>query len=304
MPTSGLIVTDLGKNYSYDPSKTPTNLYFDETNTGGSTSTSVRNDTEGHLEWKDDEGYYQRNRDLGQIFNPDENITLDAIVLRTSGSDKAVKTGAPGADVILQIFEVVGTPVLNDNGTVFGDEAEGRFGSWHAMDDYVDGVTYVPLFLATGGQFPIMDVTSSSNTAGKLRYMRWDLTNDLQLIGGKRYCFVVGFENPVFDSSIALANINPITSQGKNGDPIYLYADPSNKKWWGVRREGNSTYPPTRARGSEPFSEPGEPLNSLLKSESMFDSDRFIHEPVSDGFPSIDTYRTLQFYIETTGSVN
>ena len=299
--TSGLIVTDLGKNYSYDSSKTPANLYFDNTDTGGSTSTSVRNDSEFNLKWNNDEGYYQRNRDLGLIFNPEQNITLDAIVLRTSGSDKAVKTGAPGADVILQIFEVSGTPVLKDNGTVYGDEAIGRFGSWHAMDDYVDGVSYIPLLLATGGQFPTMDVTSSSDTSGKLRYMRWDITENMQLIGGKRYCFVVGFENPTFDCSIALANINPITSQGKNGDPIYLYKDPNGKKWWGVRREGNSTYPPSRALGTYPLSEQGEPLKSQLKSESMFDSDRFNQEPVSNGFPSIDTYRTLQFYIETSG---
>lgn len=300
IPSSELIVTDLGKRYSRDPSKTPVNLYFGETDTGGSTSTSVRNDTADKLEWKDGDGYYQRNRDLGQTFNPNEDMTLDAIVLRTSGSDKAVKTGAPGASVILQIFEVVGTPVLEDNDTVFGDEAEGRFGSWHAMDDYVDGVSYVPLLLATGGQFPIMDVTSSSDTAGKFRYMRWDLVNDMRLAGGKRYCFVVGFENPVFDCSMALANINPIVTQGRNGDPIHLSADPSNKKWWGVRREGNSTYPPTRAPGSEPI----ETLESLLKSESMFDDDRFAHEPVTDGFPSSDTYRTLQFYIETADRAN
>lgn len=300
MLTSGLIVTDLGKTYSFDPSKTPANLYFEKTDKGGNTSTSVRNDTEANLVWNDDQGYYSRNRDLGQIFNPDKNITLDAIVLRTSGSDKAVKTGAPDAYVILQIYEVVGTPIINDNGTAFGDEAEGRFGSWHAMDDYVDGVTYVPLLIATGGQFPIMDVTSSSNTKGKMRYMRWDITNNMKLIGGKRYCFLVGFENPVFDCSMALANINLIRSQGKNGDPIYIFKDPSNMKWWGVRREGNSTYPPTRSPGIEYFSEPDEPLKSQLKSESMFDSNRFINEPASDGFPSIDSYRTLQFYIEIT----
>jgi len=301
--SSGLIVTDLGKSYSYNPEVTPANLYFDDTDKGGNTSTSVRNDSYDNLEWKDDEGYYQRNRDLGMIFNPIENIVLDAIVLRTSGSNKAVKTGAPDAPVIMQIFEVVGTPVLNNNGTGAGDTVEGRYGDCHAMDDYVEGVEYVQLLLATGGTFPIHDVTSSSDDEGKLRFMRWDITNDMQLIGGKRYMFLVGFENPIYDCSIALANINPISDQSDNGDNVYLYTDCAGEKWWGVRREGNSTYPPTRAPGSDPVPEPGEPLRSQLKTESMFENDRLINpddDPVSDGFPSIDTYRTLQFYIETT----
>jgi len=301
--SSGLIVTDLGKDYSYNPEVTPANLYFDDTDIGGDTSTSVRNDAYDNLEWKDDEGYYQRNRDLGMIFNPIENMVLDAIVLRTSGSNKAVKTGAPGAPVIMQIFEVVGTPVLNNNGTGEGDTAEGRYGDSHAMDDYVEGVEYVQLLLATGGTFPIHDVTSSSDDKGKFRFMRWDITNDMQLIGGKRYMFLVGFENPIHDCSIALANINPITAQSNRGDNIYLHTDPAGKKWWGVRREGNSTYPPTRAPGSAPFPEPGGPLKSQLKTESIFENDRLTNpedDPVSDGFPSIDTYRTLQFYIETT----
>ena len=114
---------------------------------------------------------------------------------------------------------------------------------------------------------------------------------------------VVGFEKTIRDCSIALANVNPIKDQCDNGDNIYLYTDPAGKKWWGVRREGNSTYPPTRAPGSPPIPEPGEPLRSQLKTESMFRDDRLTNpedDPVSNGFPSIDTYRTLQFYIETT----
>jgi hypothetical protein len=35
--SSGLIVTDLGKSYSYNPEVTPANLYFDETDTGSRT---------------------------------------------------------------------------------------------------------------------------------------------------------------------------------------------------------------------------------------------------------------------------
>ena len=299
--TSGLIVTDLGKNYTYDPEKTPANLYFDDTDTGGNTSTSVRNNSYDNLEWKPDDGYYQRNRDLGMVFNPLVDMTLDAIVLRTSNSFKAVKTGAPGAPMIMQIYEVVGTPVLNNNGTGEGDTAEGRFQTTHAADDFVEGVTYVPLLLATGGTFPIMDVTSITKTAGKLRYMRWDLTADMQLIGGRRYMFCIGFEKPIYDCSIAVANTNPISAQSKNGNNIYLHTDAANKKWWGVRREGNSTYPPTLAPSNDGHhQEPDEPLKSTLKNESMFDEDRFNNPPSSDGFPSIDTYRTLQFYIETT----
>lgn len=300
MATSGLVVTDLGKNYSRDPTRTPANLYFDDTDIGGDTSTSVRNDSSETIEWKPGDGYYQRNRDLGMIFNPLVDMTLDAIVLRTSNSYKAAKAGASGAAVIMQIYEVSGTPVLNNNGTGKGDVAEGRFQSTHAADDFVEGVTYVPLLLATGGTFPIMDVTSKNKNASKMRHMRWDLTSDMQLIGGRRYMFCVGFEKPRSDCSMALANTNPIAAQSRRGNDIYLHTDSANKKWWGVRREGNSTYPPTIAPGRDGhYQEPSEPLRSKLKSESMFDEKRFKTPPSSDGFPSIDTYRTLQFYIET-----
>ncbi len=304
MIETGLIVTDLRKAiYTLPPEKipyTPYNLYYDDTDTGGNTSTSIRNDSEDHIEWKSAEGYYQRNRDLGTIFNPDKDIMLDAIVLRTSGSYKAVKTGAPGAPVIMQIFEVVGTPRLDDNGTGPGDKAEGRYGSCYAMDDYVADVKYVPLLLATGGVFPDFPVTSKRKRKGKLRFMRWDITDDMLLIGDKRYMFVVGFENAIYDCSIALANSNPVKSIQCKADPVYLFKDSSKKEWWGVRREGTSTYPPTRAPGSDPIPEPNEPLKSLLKTESLFNKGylRYLYPPDSDGYPSIDTYRKLQYYIE------
>jgi hypothetical protein len=120
--SAGLEVTSLGKSYTPEADRVP--ISVNEGSKGG--STSVRNTDRANLEWKD-KGYYQRNRDLGQVFAPQNAFTLDAIVLRTGPSDSAVLSGTPGAKVFLQFFEVVGEPKINDNGTPQGTKAKHGF---------------------------------------------------------------------------------------------------------------------------------------------------------------------------------
>ena len=63
---AGLELEALGHDYQRDAARTPDYLFADHSNRGG--STSIRNWDPETIKWKD-KGYYQRNRDLGQVFN-------------------------------------------------------------------------------------------------------------------------------------------------------------------------------------------------------------------------------------------
>lgn len=148
-----------------------------------------------NLVWKT-QGYYQRNRELGQSFNipADTSIQLDAIVLRTGNSAKAVLPGAPGSEMYIQFFEVIGEPIINDNDTPPGTPSTHGFNTNHRTDDYLEGVTYKTIAIVRGGRFPDFQPTSQNGgQPGHLRYMRWDLQDEAELIleGGKRYAFMV-----------------------------------------------------------------------------------------------------------------
>ena len=74
--------------------------------------------------------------------------------------------------------------------------------------------------------------------------------------------------------------------------------DPSGAIRWGIRREGNGKLPPTMISATKPPAE--DALLQKLVGESMFAPEHFDElAPTSEGYPDVDTYRTLQFYIET-----
>ncbi len=87
-----MVVTDLGKKYDFDPSTSRPGLFYDIQNKDVCAgNTSLRNEPANSLAWKgkptaNGHGYFQRNRDLGQVFNvPEgEDVKLDALVLRTA----------------------------------------------------------------------------------------------------------------------------------------------------------------------------------------------------------------------------
>ncbi len=292
----GLSVSSLGKTYARAPDRTPAGLFSEGSALGG--STSVRRMDAEHLKWKK-QGYFQRNRELGQVFTiPAESsaLRLDAVVLRTGNSNRAVLSGAAGAPVHLTLFEVVGTPRIEDNGTPPGTEAAHGFTANHRADDFLTGITYQPVLLARGGLFPPIPATDrNGDQEGHLHYLRWDLRGEaeIRLSPGRRYAFLVGFSAAGAERGFTLGNIN-LASDPEN--PV-LRTDPNGSAWWSVRREGDGTLPPS----SYPAADPPTQADRLseLHSESLFAPGfELTLPPATDGFPDVDTYRTLEFYIE------
>lgn len=143
--------------------------------------------------WKND-GYYQRSRDCGQTFTATKDGLLDAIVIRTSNSSKAVFARAIGQPMFMQLFEVTGTPTINDNATPYGSEPAHGFGvglRMHRCDDYSENITFVSLGVAQGALFPDVPPNYPDNDAGKLFYIRCDFIgeHEIQLKAGHRYAF-------------------------------------------------------------------------------------------------------------------
>lgn len=249
-------------------------------------NTSVRNNVTP--EWKT-AGYFQRNRDLGQVFTAPRDFVLESIVLRTGPGDIAFLPGSAGAKVFIQFFEVDGQPLIDDNGTPPGKEATHGFSKNHRCDDIIRGVRYRSLRIVRGGVMPDLTVYNG----GQLTYMLWRLDGDdrLHCHAGRRYAFLVGFEEPAEHRGFTLANYN------RAGDPapprLHEPADPL-PGGWGIRREGNGTLPPTMRPGPVPPADA-----SPLLREALFPADerRYAIPPTTDGYPDVDTYRDLEFYI-------
>lgn len=295
---AGLTVESLGTRYAPDPARAV--IRQPRADAGG--STSIRNTSREHLEWKR-HGYYQRNRDLGQVFTAERDFALAAIVLRTGPSDAAVLAGMPGAPLFIQFFEVEGEPRIDDNGTPPGSDATHGFSKNHRCDDVIRGVTYRPLHTVSGGRFP--DLTPSRDLNGKATgskagcgiYLRWSLDTSSRLAcrAGKRYAFVVGIEEPGRERGFTLANAN---AASVNAPPSLTDRHDPYLGGWGLRREGDGTLPPTIAPADLPPEDP-ERLAVFLR-EALFPEGaaRFHLPPTTDGYPDVDTYRDLEFTIE------
>jgi hypothetical protein len=295
---AGLEVISLGKNFTPDPAR----VLIQQTHATQAGNTSVRNEPRERLVWKT-AGYYERNRDLGQLFTAEKDFLLEAIVLRTGPADRAVLAGAPGAHLFIQFFEVMGTPRINDNGTPPGTAARHGFTPNHRADDVIEGVRYRSIGLATGGQFPKLPPTRDArgqptgDDTGKLVYLRWKLTGDsaIRFAAGRRYAFMVGFEEPGRERCFTLANAN---AAAVNAPSSLTDAHDPYHGGWGIRREGDGTLPPTQQPGEQP---PADAAGiARLQEESLFatGSARFALTPTTDGFPDVDTYRDFEFYLE------
>jgi hypothetical protein len=174
-------------------------------------------------------------------------------------------------------------------------------------DDFVEGVDYVALARATGGAIPVtMPATTQAEhdrgrgepfgeQEGHLRFMRWDLTgaDEWVLKGGRRYAFMVGFEASGRNRGIALAISTTVHQQR---DPEFV-RDANGVIRWGIRREGNGKLPPTMIESPAPPADIS--LRDTLINESVFTENHWEDlVPTSEGYPDVDTYRTLQFYGE------
>ncbi|WP_413431929.1 hypothetical protein [Crateriforma spongiae] len=256
-------------------------------NLGG--NTSVRNSSP--LTWKD-KGYFRRARDLGQVFTAPHDFTLDAIVVRTGNGHLAFLPGAARARVFIQLFEVVGEPVINDNGTPPGTDATHGFSTNHRCDDTVDGVEYQPIQVVAGSSMP--DLLDSGD--GKLIYLKWSFSQPakLDMKRGKQYAFMVGFTAPGPERNFTLANRNLASLP----NPPTIAGDADNYPGgWGLRREGNGVTPPRKISGAKPPTD--HVLLGLMTAQSSFPRGeaRFAIRPTCEGYPDVDTYRDLEFYV-------
>lgn len=312
-------VTTLGKNYTQNAEKLIPGLYHHLEKaevTGG--NTSLRNTSKRYLVWKGDPkengyGYFQRNRDLGQVFTvpTDTDVVVDALTLRTSRGNNAIMQGTPGAELSIVFFEVTtatdGTFRINENETSKGDLAKHGFDhQLNRADDYIEGASYRFIKEYHGGIFPPnAPITTQyvydrgkgepfGEQAGHLLFFRCDFAPDTEITlkAGKQYAFLVGFKKPGKDQGLALA----ISTDVHAKEPASFVRDTQGNIRWGVRREGNGTLPPSYA--SLPKPPKGKLLKKLVR-ESTFPKNHYSQlSPTTDGYPDVDTYRTLQFYLE------
>lgn len=272
--------------------------YQSKADMGG--NTSVRNVSSNELKWKS-QGYYMRNRDLGQLFIPKKDTWVKSIVLRTGPAESAVLYDTPGSKVFMQFFEIYGDPVINDNGTPKGTQSAHGFNTNHRTDDFIEGMDYVSLPTIFKGVFPEEipitkdSVGNSLGNDGRLYYIRWKFENPVFFEANKRYGFIVGFLEEGLGLGFTLANAN---RAAMSDEPSLDDRHTPYKGGWSYRREGDGTLPPTMFPGQSPPE--SDSLVQRLKSESLFfpDFDRFRLSPTSDGYPDVDTYRAFEFYIE------
>lgn len=313
-------IQDLGKVYELNEAKLMRGLFHhiedDKDVIGG--NTSIRNIAKENLVWKGNPdsngyGYFQRNRDLGQVFTvpTEHNVILDALVVRTSKGNNAIMEDAPKARLYINFYEVRTKSDevirINENGTTKGEDAAHGFDhQFNRADDFIEGDLYFFLHHFVGGIFPQIEPTTqfTYNTGNKqpfgeqeghLRYFRCDFRNDSEILleGGKTYAFLIGFSSPASNRGLALAIDTEVHTKEASE---FLHDELGNIRW-GIRREGNGTLPPTMIKQGQPPSDNEKYLK--LVSESLFPSGhQKTMTPTSNGYPDVDTYRTLQFYLE------
>lgn len=289
IPIAALEVAVLAEDYRPDPARVPPGLHAAAADRAG--STSIRNVPKAELAWKD-KGYFERNRDLGQVFNlpPGRDRAVEAVVVRTGNSERAVWPGAPGAILTLQFLRVEGEPRIDDNGTSrsSGRRPDHGLSGQYRADDRIIGVRYIPIASASGGRFPALTLAD-----GRLRHLRLSLGAGERVVlsGGGRYAFLVGIAAPASAAGFTLGNHNQAGSDA-DGE---LLRDPNGLPWWGIRREGDGVFPPRQVPGAAPPEDA-----EAMRRQAMLPGgeDRFAQPPGSEGYPDVDTYRTLAFAVE------
>ncbi len=285
----------IGKKFDINKNVTE---YQTQADMGG--NTSVRNVSHEELSWKT-QGYFQRNRDLGQMFIPKKDTWVQSIVVRTGPAESAVLYDTPGSKVFVQFFEVFGEPVINDNGTPKGTPSTHGFNTNHRTDDFIEGVEYKSFPTINRGVFPTeIPITKDKNgnalgDAGKLYYIRWSFQEPVLFKANHRYGFMMGFLETGLGLGFTLANANRAASSDV---PSLDDRNTPYKGGWSFRREGDGTLPPTMVSGNNPPT--SDSITESLKSESLFKPgfERYRLSPTSDGFPDVDTYRAFEFYVE------
>lgn len=209
----------------------------------------------------------QRDRDLGQTFlTGDKGFAVESLYLRIGFSDKAVLSGAPGAKLAVQWFEVKGTPRLNDSGTPGFSSTFDRARS-PELDDYIEGETYKSVRVSQDGVLP------DKLAKGDFLHIAFTGKDAVTLKPNTHYAFVVLFTERSANRQLALANTY---YGGYNPDPKNPLVG------HGLRREGGA------GRKEAPYFAPDLPDDRKKRTRLS---------PDTLGFPDVCTYRDLYFTI-------
>lgn len=198
--------------------------------------------------------YLTRDRDLGQVFVAERSGTVSRLLLQVSASETAIGADTEGAKLFVQWFEVSGVGRVEDNRTtdvkVVGWTNDPR------ADDVIVGERYRSVGVYKGGIVPSL----GPGDWFEIRFMG----RSPKVGQGKRYGFLIGFEESGPDRSLALANL----FWGRLGRD-----DSSVRLSHGLRREGSSQPDPLL------FPEIVVPSPGLAKDPFPADYDRWWWRP-------------------------
>ena len=245
--------------------------------------------------------YMKRDRDLGQTFTfqAPAPAMLQAITIRTGFGTNVIRPNTYGKPLSLQLFEVSGQARLNTNGT------EGATPALHGYphdrytqkisverDDFLEEEKSRSLGVWSGGVFPSKTAWGVSEEDSippthpdiKGRYLRFVFPEGktIQLQPGRQYAFLIMFDNPHPNCGFTLANNYYGSYEGGHG----------------IRRDGNGTFPPSPADPTKGFY---DKANREARKSAHFPRSfrkRTRIQPGTNGYPDVDTWRDLVFYVE------
>jgi hypothetical protein len=227
-------------------------------------------------------------------------MRLTAITVRTGFGSNVVRPGTYGQPVSLQVFRVTGAPRLHDNGTAAPVEALHGFPHDRVgqaipaeRDDYLTGEQYESVTVLRGARFPTKhafglsadEAVDPAHLALKGRYLRFDVSDaDAILQPGETYAFLLMIDEAGEERGFTLANHYAGTYAGGHG----------------IRRDGSGVFPPPPADPAKPFR---DPANEIAWKAAHFPADvaaRTAIPPGTDGYPDVDTWRNLSFWVEAS----
>ena len=203
-----------------------------------------------------------------------------------------------GKNISLQFFEVEGNPVLNQNGS---DSTKKAFHGFphdrknkdipHDRDDYLSGEKYTSIAVVRGYLFPEKsdfgfnheDIVPPNSIAIKGKFLEFIIPGETKILlqPGKKYAFLIMIDSVGSGRGFTLAN---------NYSGSYNEGN-------AIRREGKGVFPPIPADIHKSIKDP-ENLNSVLSANfpDQFE-ERLKITPGTNGYPDVDTWRDLVFYI-------
>jgi hypothetical protein len=224
----------------------------------------------------------------------------------TGFGSNVVRPGTYGQPMALQIFEVSGSPELNENGTPAKTEALHGFPhdrqNLHIeaeRDDYWEGEKYKSVVLLTGGNFPSPSDFGLTNADSPInpdhqklkgRLLNFSVDGDFPVVlqKNRKYAFLIMLVNRADNNGFTLANAYNGVYDGGHG----------------IRRDGDGKFPPVKGDPTKDFR---DKANLKAYKSAHFPANlkkRAKIRPGTNGYPDVDTWRDLVFYIETKNTHN